>query len=65
LAVEAGYADGNHAEIASVEDVSELLQPAGFQSVSLVDDHQLSSALGFVVELGVVTRVERAFDIAA
>jgi hypothetical protein len=39
LAVEARHADQDQAEIASVEEVPELFQPAGFQSVSPVDDH--------------------------
>jgi hypothetical protein len=39
LPVEAGHADEDQAEIASVEEVPELFQPAGFQSVSPVDDH--------------------------
>ena len=66
LPVEAGHTDQDQAEIASVEEVPELFQPSGSQAVSLIDDHQLGVALGFfVVELGVVSRVERAFDVVA
>ena len=66
LPVEAGHTDQDQAEIASVEEVPELFQPSGSQAVSLIDDHQLCVALGFfVVELGVVSRVERAFDVVA
>jgi hypothetical protein len=36
LPVEAGHADEDQAEFALVEESPELLQPAGFQSVSLV-----------------------------
>jgi hypothetical protein len=58
LPVEAGHADQDQSEIASVEEVPELFQPSGSQAVSFIDDHQLCAALGFfVVELGVVSRV--------
>ena len=46
LPVEAGHADQDQAEVASVEEVPELLQPGGFQAVGLVDDHQFGAALG-------------------
>jgi len=38
--VEAGHADQDQAEVVAVEEVSELFQPAGFQSVCFVDDHE-------------------------
>ena len=53
LPVEAGHADEDQSEVASVEEVAELLQ-AGLSAVCPVDDHEFGATRGFVVELRVV-----------
>ena len=50
MAVEAGHADQDQAEVAPVEEVSELLEPGGSEAVGLVDDHEFGAALGFFVQ---------------
>ena len=51
----------------AVEEVAELFQPAGFQSVGFIDDEQFGRAVSVRVhvELWVKVRVVGAFDVGA
>ena len=64
LSVEAGHADEDHAQVAAVEEVAELLEAGGLEAVGLVDDDQFGAAVGVqLVPTGVARRVQCSVDV--